>query len=62
VQNVFLFIIPNRPRDLFFFSIFVGKPEGTDSEDPVIDGRIILKWILRKQGRRAWTGLIWPRI
>jgi hypothetical protein len=24
--------------------------------------RIILKWVLWKQGGRAWTGLIWLRI
>jgi hypothetical protein len=25
-------------------------------------GRIILKWILEKWGRKAWTGSIWLRI
>jgi hypothetical protein len=24
-----------------------------------IDGRIMLKWILKKYDRRAWTGLLW---
>jgi hypothetical protein len=28
-------------------------------EDLDIDERIILKWFLRKQGWRAWIGLIW---
>jgi hypothetical protein len=28
-------------------------------EDPVIDERIILKWIFKKCGVEAWTGLIW---
>jgi hypothetical protein len=27
-----------------------------------IDGRIILRWILRKWGVGVWTGLIWLRI
>jgi hypothetical protein len=32
------------------------------SEDPDIAVRIILEWILRKHGRRVWTGFIWLRI
>ena len=31
-------------------------------EDKGVDGRIPLNWIIRKQGREAWTGLIWFRI
>jgi hypothetical protein len=31
-------------------------------EDQGIDGRIILRWILRKWDWGAWTGLIWPRL
>jgi len=27
--------------------------------DPGLDGRIILKWILRKWDEGTWTGLIW---
>jgi hypothetical protein len=30
-------------------------------EDPSIDGRIILRWILRQGDGRAWIGLIWLR-
>ena len=30
--------------------------------DPVVDGRIILRWIFRKWDGWAWTGLIWLRI
>jgi hypothetical protein len=32
------------------------------SEDPGIDGRIILEWILGKLDRKVWTGFIWLRI
>jgi hypothetical protein len=28
------------------------------SEDLVVDGRIILDWILGKQGGKVWTGCI----
>jgi len=31
-------------------------------EDPVVDGRIILRWIFRKWDVRVWIGLIWLRI
>ena len=31
-------------------------------EDPVIDGRIILRWIFRRWDVRAWTGSSWLRI
>jgi hypothetical protein len=30
-------------------------------EDPGVDGRIILRWILRKWDVRAWAGLEWLR-
>jgi hypothetical protein len=44
------------------YKIF-GRGEGGDNtEDVGVDGRIILKWILRKQIRRAGTRLIWFRI
>jgi hypothetical protein len=32
------------------------------SKDISIDGMIILKLILKKEGGRVWTGLIWLRI
>jgi hypothetical protein len=43
------------------YSILVGRPEGNHLEDQVVDGRIILEWILGKRGR-VWTGFIWLRI
>ena len=41
----------------------VGKPEGERDhlEDPCVDGRIILRWNLRKWDEGAWTGSIWLR-
>jgi hypothetical protein len=30
--------------------------------DPIIDGRIILRWIFRKWDVEVWTGLTWLRI
>ena len=37
------------------------REEGDHLEDPVVDGRIILNWILKKWDR-AWTGSIWLKI
>jgi len=31
-------------------------------EDPGIGRRIILRWIFRKWGARAWAGSIWLRL
>ena len=36
--------------------------EGNHLEDRRVDGRIILKWILEKLDRGAWTGSILLRI
>jgi hypothetical protein len=45
------------------YEILAGKPEGRDhSEDPGVDRRIILEWILGKQSWKVWTGFIWLRI
>jgi hypothetical protein len=35
---------------------------GEQLEDPGVDGRIILEWILEKRDGGAWTGSIWLRI
>jgi hypothetical protein len=39
-----------------------GEREGDHLKDPGIDGRIILKLIVKKWDGGAWTGLIWLRI
>jgi hypothetical protein len=45
------------------YKIFVGETEGTSCfRDIYVDGRIILKLILNKQGVRARTIFIWLRI
>jgi hypothetical protein len=36
--------------------------ESDNFEDVDVDGRIILEWILGKQGKKVWTGFIWLRI
>jgi len=41
----------------------VYKPERkVNLEDLGVDGKIILRWILRKWNNWAWTGSIWLRI
>jgi len=40
------------------YRVSVGKPE----RKPRRRGKVILKWILKKWFRRAWTGLIRLRI
>ena len=45
------------------YRVLVGKPERkTPLGKPGVDGRIILRWILRKWGVGAWTGSSWLRI
>jgi hypothetical protein len=36
--------------------------EGDYLEDPSLNERITLKWIFKKWGGEAWTGLLWLRI
>ena len=43
--------------------ILVGRTQKKNhSEDPGIDGSIILRWIFRKWDVGVWTGLMWFRI
>jgi hypothetical protein len=45
------------------YRLFVGKPEGKDHyEDQDVGRWIILKWILEREDRVVWTGLVWLRI
>jgi hypothetical protein len=45
------------------YRVLVKKREGKNHlEDLAVDGKIILRWIFRKQDVGAWTGLIWLRI
>jgi hypothetical protein len=39
-----------------------GNPKEETLEDLGVYGRIILKFALRKDDRRVWTGFIWLRI
>jgi hypothetical protein len=42
--------------------VVVGKPEGKELlEDPVVDGKIILRLIFRNWYMKTWTGSIWLR-
>ena len=36
--------------------------EGDHSEDPGVDGRMIMRWIFRKWDVVVWTGSSWLRI
>jgi hypothetical protein len=52
-------ILDDRNFNFFCVQYLVGKPEGRDhSEFPVVNGKIILEWIIGKWGRKVWTGCI----
>ena len=55
--------MPRRGERRGTYKVLVGKPEETDHlEDVGVDGKIILKSILKKSFARAWIGLVWLRI
>jgi len=39
-----------------------GRKEEDQLEDLGIGDRVILKWLLKKQNRRVWTGLVRLRV
>jgi hypothetical protein len=44
-------------------TVLVGKSEGKRPFEKVgVDGRTILKWILKEDGVKIWTGFSWFRI
>lgn len=48
-------------RNLYKISAEKPEKERAHSEDLALGVRIILKWILRKLGGKAWIGFIRPR-
>jgi len=45
------------------YKISVGKPDETGHSGELgVDGKVILKWFLQKQGEKVWTEFIWLRI
>jgi hypothetical protein len=49
-----------KRRDVY--RVLVGKPERDHLEDPIIDGRIILRSIFRKLDLGLWNGSSWLSI
>ena len=43
------------------YNFLVGSLKERDHFEDLGVNRIILKWVLKKQVGRAWTGLIWLR-
>jgi hypothetical protein len=47
----------------YIHTLIATESTGRDHADDVgVDRRIILEWILGKQGWKMWTGFIWLRI
>jgi hypothetical protein len=45
------------------YKVCWGNLKGRDHlEDMGLDEKMILEWILEKQGGKGWTGVIWLRI
>jgi hypothetical protein len=46
------------------YRVLIGKPEGKRDhlENPGVDGRIILRCIVKRYGGEAWSRLTWLRI
>jgi hypothetical protein len=45
------------------FKVLVGNVKGKDHVgDMCLDGRIILKWVLKKGNMSEWTGFSWIRV
>jgi len=45
------------------YRVLIGKPEGNNRLEHIrVDKKIILKWILKDQVGRVWTGFIWLKI
>jgi hypothetical protein len=44
------------------YRVWMGRSEGNNSKDLGVDGRIILKWILKMWDVEAGTGSTWLRI
>ena len=47
------------------YRVLVGKPEGRRQPGRLIDineGKVLLKYIIKKQDGLMWNGLIWLRI
>jgi len=48
-------------RDSELIQNFCGKyRKGRD--DSNVDGKAVLKWVLHKQGVKAWNGFVWPKL
>ena len=44
------------------YRVLMGRPEGNNSQNLDVDGRITLKWTFKKWDGEAWTAVLWLRI